>query len=204
MSARRVIIVALVAVGLLLLNIARHPVGAQAVSLTPLEWLGKSIFFDANLSANRNQSCASCHDPNWGWSGPEPAVNAAGAVFEGSVAGLFGNRKPPSAAYAAFSPVLHGQYEQNELVFRGGNFWDGRATGERLHSATAEQAQGPFLNPVEQALAAPADVVARVCAADYADLFTALWGALSVIPRMCSRPMTLSRSLLPPTSPRTR
>ena len=38
-------------------------------------------------------------------------------------------------------------------VFVGGNFWDGRATGERLGDPIAEQAQGPFVNPVEQALA---------------------------------------------------
>ena len=37
-------------------------------------------------------------------------------------------------------------------LFVGGNFWDGRATGEILGSPAAEQAKGPFLNPVEQAL----------------------------------------------------
>lgn len=31
-------------------------------------------------------------------------------------------------------------------------FWDGRATGWTLGDPLAEQAQGPFLNPLEQAI----------------------------------------------------
>ena len=42
--------------------------------------LGKLIFFDNNLSANGNQSCASCHDPAVGWTGPIAAINIAGAT----------------------------------------------------------------------------------------------------------------------------
>ena len=48
----------------------------------------------------------------------------------------------------------------------GGNFWDGRTTGEKLENPTADQAQGPFLNPVEQALPDSACVVYRVCTAN--------------------------------------
>lgn len=135
--------------------------------------LGKLIFFDQNLSINNNQSCASCHDPEWGFTGPLSEVNAAGAVYEGSVPGMFGNRKPPSAAYATLSPILH----FDKGLFVGGNFWDGRATGEKLGNPAADQAQGPFLAPPEQALATPADVVERVCASSYADMFEAVWGA---------------------------
>ena len=62
-------------------------------------------------------------------------------------------------------------------MFVGGNFWDGRATGERLGSPAAEQALGPFLNPKEQALETPDDVVTRVCASSYASLFMTVWGA---------------------------
>ena len=61
-------------------------------------------------------------------------------------------------------------------MFVGGNFWDGRATGERLGSPAAEQALGPFLNPKEQALPSAAEVVTRVCASGYKDLFTEVWG----------------------------
>lgn len=135
-----------------------------AQTLTPLEQLGKSIFFDQNLSINHNQSCASCHAPEAGWTGPDSAVNDAGAVYEGSIPGRFGNRKPPSAAYATQSPIFH---LDKKGLFVGGNFWDGRATGENLGNPAADQAQGPFLNQVEQALDSAADVVSRVLSADY-------------------------------------
>jgi len=149
---------------------------AWAQTLTPIETLGKSIFFDDNLSINQNQSCASCHGPAAGWTGPETDINAGGAVYEGSIADRFGNRKPPSSAYATPSPVLHFMIEKKEALFIGGNFWDGRATGEKLGNPAADQAQGPFLNPLEQALATPADVVSLVCAASYGDLFRQVWG----------------------------
>ena len=145
-----------------------------APALTDMEELGKSIFFDENLSINGNQSCASCHGPEVGWTGPISDINAHGAVYEGSIRGRFGDRKPPSAAYATLSPIFH---QDKQGLFIGGNFWDGRATGEVLGNPAADQALGPFLNPVEQALAVPVDVVTRVCAAAYGDLFREVWGA---------------------------
>ena len=150
--------------------------GGSAFALTPQEKLGKSIFFDQNLSINTNQSCAACHAPGSGWTGPDAAINAAGSVYEGSIAGRFGNRKPPSSAYATPSPILHFVVEKKEAVFIGGNFWDGRATGETLGSPAAEQAQGPFLNPLEQALPDAATVIAKICASTYAADFLAVCG----------------------------
>ena len=138
-----------------------------AAELTAQEQLGKSIFFDDNLSLNRNQSCAACHGPEAGWTGPDSTLNAAGAVYEGSVPGRFGNRKPPSSAYATPSPILHFVRDKKDILFIGGNFWDGRATGEKLGNPAADQAQGPFLNPLEQALPDNACVVYRVCTAPY-------------------------------------
>jgi cytochrome c peroxidase len=147
-----------------------------AVSASDLAMLGREIFFDQTLSLNGNLSCASCHDPTSGWTGPIDAVNEAGAVYEGSVAGRFGNRKPPSSAYATLSPVFQLAIEKKDALFVGGNFWDGRATGEHLGNPAADQAQGPFLNPVEQGLATPGDVVSRICAGTYAADFTGVWG----------------------------
>jgi hypothetical protein len=112
-----------------------------------------------------NQSCAACHAQRVGWTGDLQDVNAGSSVYEGSVLGLFGNRKPPAAAYA-MAPVLEMIVEDGEPLFVGGHFWDGRATGERLGDPIAEQAQGPFVNPVEQALPDTACVVHRVCAAE--------------------------------------
>jgi cytochrome c peroxidase len=153
-------------------------VGAgTAQALSDEEQLGKSIFFDTNLSINNNQSCAACHGPEAGWTGPDFAINAGGSVYEGSIADRFGNRKPPSSAYATPSPVLHFVIEKKEALFIGGNFWDGRATGETLGSPAAEQAQGPFLNPLEQALPDAAEVITRICVSSYAGSFTQVCGA---------------------------
>lgn len=143
-----------------------------AFALTPQEELGKALFFDQNLSLNSNQSCASCHAPEVGWTGPTSEINAHGTVYEGSIPGAFGNRKPPSAAYGGGSPLLY--YDARAGVWVGGMFWDGRATGWRLSDPLAEQALGPFLNPKEQALGEAVDVIAIARASEnYGDLFEA-------------------------------
>jgi cytochrome c peroxidase len=144
-------------------------------NLTPRQQLGKLLFFDQNLSANGNQSCATCHDPAVGWTGPLEHLNRTGGVYEGSVAGRFSNRRPNSAAYATPAPVFH-LADAATGDFVGGNFWDGRATGERLGNPAADQALAPFLNPVEQALPDAKAVVDRVCGGMYGALFTDVWG----------------------------
>jgi len=170
----------LLGVMLLLVTAAAEPATADPI-LTPSEQLGKSIFFDEHLSINQNQSCAACHAPQVGWTGPDADINAFGAVYEGSIPGRFGDRKPPSAGYATQSPILHFVRQGGEAVFIGGNFWDGRATGEKLGNPAADQAQGPFLNPMEQALPDSACVVYRVCnpviSNDYPVAFENVWGA---------------------------
>ena len=154
--------------------------GASGAELTARAALGKLLFFDRNLSLNGNQACASCHLPEAGWGGDDSEINAHGAAYQGSVSGRFGNRKPPSAAYATPSPVLHFAKDENEVVFAGGNFWDGRATGERLGNPAADQAQGPFLNPLEHALSDSACIVFKACLG-HAAAFTRAWpGSCSI------------------------
>ena len=138
------------------------------------EQLGEAIFFDQGLSANANQSCATCHHGDVGWTGPDEQVNVHSAVYEGSIAGRKGNRKPPASAYATFAPVLALDANGQPV---GGNFWDGRATGWKLGTPASDQAQGPFLNPVEQALPDAAAVVSRVCNSTNGNLFRDVWGA---------------------------
>ncbi len=146
------------------------------LSISPeMAALGDAIFHDEDLSIGMNQSCASCHSREWGFTGPLQDVNAHGAVYEGSIPGRFGNRKPPSAAYATISPIFNLPAHGEEL-FAGGNFWDGRATGERLGNPAAEQALGPFLNSREQGLRDEACVVFRVSVANYAGLYKQVWG----------------------------
>jgi len=157
----------------LLTPLAVSPAGAAEFEVALAE-LGRTIFFDASLSDPEGQSCASCHGPAAGWTGPHSEINAKGAVYEGAMHGRFGNRKPPSAAYATQSPVLY--FDREEQHFVGGNFWDGRATGWLLGNPAADQAQGPFLNPVEHNLAAAGAVVGKVCQGAQGDRLRGLFG----------------------------
>jgi cytochrome c peroxidase len=140
---------------------------------TDLAALGKQLFFD-NLSVPNNMACAACHAPEYGFTGPNSGVNIQSGVYRGAIATRFGNRRPPSAAYATFSPVFH--YLNDEELFVGGNFWDGRATGERLNSPAAEQALGPFLNPVEQNHPSRLSLLKQVATAKYAPTWITVWG----------------------------
>jgi len=141
--------------------------------LTPIEELGKSMFFDSNLSTPEGQACGACHSPAAGWTGPDSSVNKSVAIYEGAVHGRFGNRKPSSAAYAGDSPSLH---RDEEGTFVGGMFWDGRASGEVLGDPLAEQAMGPFLNPLEQNNPDKKSIIIKVKDSYYADLFEKVWG----------------------------
>ena len=146
---------------------------SKRIELTENEKLGKRLFFDENLSDPKGQSCAACHGPEVGWTGPVDSVNKSETIYEGAMKGRFGNRKPPSAAYAGDSPNLRIDEEGN---FDGGMFWDGRATGEELGDPLAEQAMGPFLNPLEQTIADKKGVILKIIKSDYARLFEKVWG----------------------------
>jgi len=138
-----------------------------------VEELGKRLFFDRNLSSPAGQECAVCHGPSVGFTGPSEHFNKTGGVYEGAVKGRFGNRKPPASAYAGDSPKLH-LTPSGEFV--GGLFWDGRATGEVLGDPLAEQAMGPFLNPLEQNLPDAKSLVLAVKRSNYAGLFEKVFG----------------------------
>src|SRR5712692_1114954 len=139
--------------------------------------LGKLIFYDQQLSVKRNESCAFCHMPETGFTGPVSALNQTTVAYPGSVRTRFSARKPQSHTYASFAPVLHYNPEQGDFV--GGEFWNMRATGLRLDSALAEQAQGPPLNPVEMGLIDPACMVYRMSQRPYRSMAESLWGAQS-------------------------
>jgi cytochrome c peroxidase len=141
---------------------------------TPKEVLGKNLFFDKNLSVNGKMSCATCHAPEVGFTGPDEMVNEMTAVYPGTIHTRFGDRKPPTAAYGGDSPVLY--FDDVEGLWIGGMFWDGRATGWTLGDPLAEQAMGPFLNPVEQGAPNAKLIVIKVANSAYADLFEEVWG----------------------------
>ena len=137
---------------------------ASANDLTPQEELGKLLFFDTDLSTPQGQSCASCHDPDSGFADPDPSRG----VSMGAIHVRFGDRNSPTAAYAGYSPDFH--YDEDEGMYVGGQFWDGRAAN------LAEQAKGPFLNPLEMNNPSKHAVIQRIRNSDYAYLFKDFYG----------------------------
>lgn len=82
--------------------------------------LGKMLFFDPRLSGMQNLSCASCHNPSFGYEVPVPgAIRAANKPL---------GRKAPTVLNVAWVAPL---------------FWDGRAP------SLEKQAAGPITADVE-------------------------------------------------------
>ncbi|MFG1401235.1 cytochrome-c peroxidase [Xanthobacter sediminis] len=126
----------------------------DASILTTPEKLGEALFFDANLSRNRTQACATCHAPDRAFTDPRETPAAGGAVSLGDDGTSLGDRNAPTAAYARFSPAF-GKATKPGL-YHGGQFLDGRAAD------LAAQAGGPPLNPAEMGMPDKASVVARL------------------------------------------
>ena len=175
-----------------------YPGAPEAVAV-----LGKVLFFDKDLSVNRNTACGFCHIPETGFQGGIELINRTIVNQPGSVRTRFSLRKPPSAAYAAFSPPLHYPTKPGEAecsdCFIGGNFWDLRATGLRLGNSSASQAQGSPVNPTEMANREPACVVRRISQRPYRALFEKVFGPRAFdihwpanIDALCS-PLTTTR-----------
>lgn len=164
-SQRLRFVVAVVIAGFALLF-----VGYADVNLTPVEELGRFLYFDENLSQPPGQSCASCHEPGFGFADPDSDL----PVSEGVLPNRFGGRNSPSSAYAMYAPIRY--YDDEEELWIGGQFWDSRATGEMLGDPLADQALGPFLNPVEMNNKSKKKVISDVRSSDYAGLFEQVWG----------------------------
>jgi cytochrome c peroxidase len=139
---------------------------------TPIEQLGEHLYFDQNLSTPKGQACADCHLPSAGFDDPDSDL----PVSAGVLPHRFGDRNSPASAYAMYAPFYHEEEEDGDILFVGGQFWDGRATGFELGDPLADQALGPFLNPVEMANPLRRTVINSVKQSDYADLFEQVWG----------------------------
>ncbi|MGM0655132.1 MAG: cytochrome-c peroxidase, partial [Thermodesulfobacteriota bacterium] len=74
------------------------PTVLMAQELSLIEQVGKALFFDENLSVNGKMSCASCHAPETGFTGPDSFINEGQAIYDGTIHTRAGNRKPPTAA----------------------------------------------------------------------------------------------------------
>jgi len=123
--------------------------------IATLSELGELLFHDTSLSLTRNQSCASCHNPDHAFI--DNRDNAlGGAVSLGDDGRSFGNRNSPTLLYAALTPNFS-QLESGEYF--GGQFHDGRARHLR---AQVNLDGGPFLNPAEMMMPDRDAVVSRI------------------------------------------
>src|SRR5438309_11336352 len=140
-----------------------------------IETLGELMNYDRNISPKRNEACASCHMPYAAFSGPIPSVNLTMIAYPGTEHFRAGKRSAQRYPYAPFFPVL--QYNQEQGLFFGGNFWDSRATGYLLRNPDANQAQGPPVDTQEMGNPDTACIAFKLSKAVYRPLFEIVWGA---------------------------
>ncbi len=129
--------------------------------------LGQQLYFDTNLSKDKTQSCATCHNPAHAFIDDRDS-GVAGAASLGDDGKSIGDRNAPTAAYAMFSPNFS---RQQNGIYQGGQFHDGRETD------LAGQAGGPPTNPSEMAMPDKAATVARIMEnKSYVAQFKTLYG----------------------------
>lgn len=155
------------------------------LGLLPLNWpadnpytaakaeLGKLLYFDRRLSADNSVSCASCHDPKYGYTD--------GAPVSTGMKGQKGGRSAPT--------VINRAYSLNQ-------FWDGRA------ATLEEQAKGPIQNPIEMG-ETHVNVVNKLLAVKgYRAMFLKSFGTEDfTIDHMAKAIATFERTLLSGNSP---
>src|SRR6266478_2890693 len=143
--------------------------GTEAV-----ETLGELMNYDKNIAPEKNIACASCHMPYVAFSGPIPSVNLTMIAYPGTAHFRAGKRSAQRYPYAPFFPVL--QFNEEQGLFFGGNFWDSRATGYLLRNPDAHQAQGPPVDYLEMGNPDTACIAFKLSKAPYRPLFELVWG----------------------------
>jgi cytochrome c peroxidase len=180
-----------------------QPPTLQGTGYPAIITLGKLMNYDRNMSAGRDMACASCHLPYAGFTGPIPSVNLGPVAYPGSMHFRFGKRKPQSYTYSPLFPVLN--YNTEQQLFFGGNFWDSRSTGYRLQSPDSEQAQHPPTDSQEEGLPDTACIAYKLSLAEYRPLFELIWGEGSLdikfpqdTAKICSTPGDIPEISGPP------
>ena len=128
--------------------------------------LGRKLYYDKRLSRDATQSCASCHDPEKGFSDGKKIAEGIG--------GKKGARNSPTVLNAVF----------NEF-----QFWDGRA------QTLEAQAKGPMINPVEMGMESHDVVVAAVRGVpEYQQAFLKIFGREPTIDDIVAAIATFERT----------
>jgi cytochrome c peroxidase len=154
-------------------GVASAPAGASAPStqLSLAAQVGEKMFFDQRLSHSGKMSCATCHSPDYAYGPPNDlAVQLGGPDLNTS-----GTRAVPSLRYKEYTPPYSDLSPNPDGISApgpGGGFtWDGAAR------TLASQATIPLLATNEMDNASPDDVVQKLQAGPYADLFRQAFGA---------------------------
>jgi cytochrome c peroxidase len=134
--------------------------------------LGRALYYDGRLSKNGDVSCATCHDPDKGFTDQMPVSTG----HEGQK----GARSAPPVTNATYSYV---------------QFWDGRA------ATLEDQALGPIQNPIEMANTMEGTVATIAAIPGYGRLFEAAYGDPAVTPeRIAQAIASFERTVLSGTS----
>jgi cytochrome c peroxidase len=146
---------------------AENPMTAAKVEL------GRTLYFDPRLSADNTVSCATCHDPAFGFADQEKV--AVGIKKQK------GARNSPTVLNSVF----------NEF-----QFWDGRA------ASLEEQAKGPLTNPVEMGMPSNDALIAKLKGIpEYAKSFKDVFGGDITLDRLAQAIAAYERTLLSGDSP---
>ncbi|HUI97822.1 MAG TPA: cytochrome c peroxidase [Xanthobacteraceae bacterium] len=135
--------------------------------------LGKALYFDTRLSGAYAQSCASCHNPGYGWGDGQPKGVGAGMKTLG--------RRSPTIINAAFGPIF---------------MWDGRA------ASLEEQALGPIKTDVEMNMPLDHLMERLKVIAGYGPMFAAAFPNEVIKPEHVARAIaTFERTVVSPQAP---
>ena len=151
-----------------------NPPTLEGTGYQAVEVLGKLLNFDENMSPFQDTACSFCHLPYAGFSGPIPSVNLTMVAYPGSFHFRANKRTSQRYTYSPDFPVF--EYNAEQGLFFGGNFWDARATGYKLQSPDSEQAQHPPVDTGEMMFPDTACIAFRLQSAAYKTLFEEVWG----------------------------
>lgn len=125
-----------------------NPLTAEKIAL------GKQLFFDVRWSKGQTVSCASCHNPQYGWSDPRP--------FSLDHTGMPTRRLAPTIINRVFSKVQGwpGHRESIEAMLEQIPFTSAEAIAQNLQSLRAYQEQFQRVFETEVTAAGVAQAIA--------------------------------------------
>jgi cytochrome c peroxidase len=117
--------------------------------MTKAKWeLGRQLYFEPRISKDATVSCATCHNPEIGWTDGMPSSTG--------IKGQVGSRSAPTVLNTVYGKSM---------------FWDGRAP------SLEAQAQGPPQNPIEMGEQSYQEIVERLRAIPgYQEQFRRVFG----------------------------